>query len=94
MAVSVYRVPRRLYWVADRSRLVGHGDPEAAFLAFPPGEELSIEEARRFGLLDTVDTPVSAEKLRGEPLRNKLRGRPADKAATAVVEPTVVKERS
>lgn len=80
---SAYRVPARLYWVADRSRLVRHGDPEAAFLAFPAGAELSIEEARRFRLLDTVDTPVTPEKLRAEP-ENKRGARPADKAAGKV----------
>ena len=89
----MYRVPRRLYWVADRSRLVPHGHMEAAFLAFPAGMELSMEEARRFGLLDTVDTPVAAEKLRAEPARNKMRARPADKAAGAAVETTVLREK-
>lgn len=83
MGLAVYRVPRRLYWVADRSRLVSHGSPEAAFLAFPAGAELSLEEARRFRLLDTIDTPVTPEKMRGEP-ENKRGARPADKAAGRV----------
>lgn len=83
MGAAVFRVPRRLYWVADRSRLVPHGDPEAAFLAFPAGTELSDEEARRFGLL-TAD-----EKAR-VPAGNKLGARLADKAA---VKTTAAKEK-
>lgn len=96
MGVSVFRVPRRLYWVADRSRLVPHGDPEAAFLAFPAGAELSDVEARRYGFLDAVDAPVEAEKQHREITRNKMRGRPLDKAAVVeqtTTETTVVKEK-
>lgn len=82
MGVSVFKVPRRLYWTSDRSRLVPHGDAEAAFLAFPAGAELSLEEARRYRILDTLDTPVVAEKMVEEP-RNKMRGRPpGNKAAS------------
>jgi hypothetical protein len=83
MGISVFRVPRRLYWTADRGRLVQHGDVDAAFLAFPAGHELALEEARRFGLLDTVDTPVTAEKLAAEP-PNKMRGRAANKGVKPV----------
>lgn len=94
MGVSVYKVPRRLYWTADKSRLVPHGDVDAAFLAFPSGYELSLEEARRFRLLDTLDTPVVApvpEKMVAELPRNKMRGRPpANKATGAHVESTVI----
>lgn len=81
MGVSIFKVPRRLYWTADRSRLVEHDDVEAAFLAYPAGEEISLEEARRFGFLDT---PVTPEKAVAAP-ENKMRGaRPADKAAGKV----------
>jgi hypothetical protein len=84
MGVSIYKVPRRLYWTADRSRLVEHGDMEAAFLAYPAGEEISMEEARRFGFLDTLDTPVTPEKA-VDAAENKMRAaRPADKAAGKV----------
>jgi hypothetical protein len=98
MGLSIYRVPRRLYWTADRSRLVEHGDVEAAFLAYPAGESISLLEAQRNGLLDLVapSAPVVAEKLGAEPA-NKMRGRRADKASHViehnVVETTVVKEK-
>jgi hypothetical protein len=79
---QVFRVPHRLYWVADRSRLVRHGDPDAAFLAFTAGQELSDEEARRHGL-------VPVEEKSQPPTENKLGARPADKAA-----PRMVKEKT
>jgi hypothetical protein len=103
MGLSIYRVPRRLYWTADRSRLVEHGDVEAAFLAYPAGESISLLEAERNGLLALVDAPVTpaavgpvaVEKHR-EITRNKMRGRPEDKTAVVqqtVTETTVVKEK-
>lgn len=84
MGLSIYRVPRRLYWTADKDRLVEHGDVDARFLAFPAGHEMSLEEARRFRLLDRLDTPISAapaEKLGAAPL-NKARVQHVDKSAT------------
>lgn len=93
MGLAVHRVQKRLYWVADRSRLVGHGDPAAAFLAFPAGTDLSGEEARRFGLVEPVvdvepmgDTPT---KQRAKPL-DKAGVRPADKGIR--IENNVIKE--
>lgn len=80
MGVSVFRVPRRLYWTADKARLVEEGDPASAFLAFPVGYELTVEEARRFRLLDTIDTPVSAAVKMADPPRNKARTRGAHKS--------------
>lgn len=98
MGVAVFTVPRRLYWDKARIRLVEHGDPAAAFLAFPPGTELSLEEARRFRLLDLVDTPVtapapeSAVKMAAAP-ENKLGALDANKSGV-VAEPAVVEERA
>lgn len=72
-------VPERLYKTAD-GRLVRHNDPEAAFLAFPAGHELSDEEAQRWG----VTAFYAAVKARSAPIDNKMAARPADKGAVKV----------
>jgi hypothetical protein len=72
----MYRVPNRLYRTVD-GRLVGHNDPEAAFLAFPAGMELSDEEAQRFGLIPPEEKPE--EKKTPRPA-DKMAARPRDKA--------------
>lgn len=41
---------RRLWWNADKSRVVEDGSQEAAFLACAPGDELNDDEARALGL--------------------------------------------
>lgn len=46
------RVDRRLYLTADKKRVVGEGDPGAAFLYAAVGDELNDADARRYGLLD------------------------------------------
>lgn len=78
-----YRVPERIYRTKD-GRLVRHGDPEAAFLAFPEGEELSDEEAKRFGLLEFEKknrAPQPEEKQAAQP-EDKQAAKPEDKSAT------------
>lgn len=45
----MFKVTRRVYRTID-NRLVEHGDPEAAFLAYAVGDEVSDQEARRVGL--------------------------------------------
>jgi hypothetical protein len=78
---SMFRVPRRLYWTLDKDRLVEHDDPAAAYLAYPAGEELSPEEARRHGLLELDQPPADPEKGRAS-AEDKLRhARPSDKGA-------------
>lgn len=67
----MYKVAERVYRTVD-GRLVRHGDPAAAFLAYPAGAELSDEEARRSGLLEL------AEKSRRP--EDKMAGRPRDKS--------------
>ncbi len=79
----MYRVPERIYRTLT-GRLVRHGHPEAAFLAFPAGMELSDEEAGRTGVLTFATEAV----MRGEPL-NKARPRTTDKADGAPVSPAV-----
>lgn len=67
-----HRVRQRLYHTADKSRLVTESSPEAAFLAFPAGAEMSDEEAERFG--------VAAFEKSLRP-RDKMQ-RPVNKGAT------------
>ena len=45
-----YVADRRLYYTSDRQRVVGEGDPEAAFLMVGINGRIPIEDAKRFGL--------------------------------------------
>jgi hypothetical protein len=76
----MFKVPERLYRTTD-GRLVRHNDPEAAFLAFPAGAELSDEEARRYGVAGFF-----AEKARAAAPQNKLGARPSDKSKSTSKE--------
>lgn len=67
-----YTVPYRVYRTAD-GRLVGHNDPDAAFLAHTEGEQLSDDEAKRLGLL------AFEKKMRGD-VQDKQAEKPVDKA--------------
>ena len=42
----------RLYLTADKSRVVRHGDPRAAFLYASVGDEIPQSAADKFGLVD------------------------------------------
>ena len=70
-------VPERLYHDATKTRLLRHNDPEAAFLAFPAGAELSDEEAVRWGVVAFL---ASEEKSAPQPA-HKMAARPQDKSA-------------
>lgn len=63
-------VDRRVYRTVD-GRLVEEGDPEAAFLAYPAGEEVVDAEARRSGLTEFLAKAGV-----------KAKAKPADKAVT------------
>lgn len=80
-----FKIPERLYKTTD-GRLVRHGDPEAAFLAFPAGHELSEEEAQRWG----VTAFYAAVKARSAPVENKMATAPSNKSAPRV-DPGAVK---
>jgi hypothetical protein len=41
----------RLWLTADRERVVPDGHPDAAFLFTTPGQQITREEAERYGLL-------------------------------------------
>lgn len=51
--MSAYRVPEHIWRTRD-NRLVLTGDPDAAFLAYARGDEMSEDEARRLGIVDAV----------------------------------------
>lgn len=66
--MGAYRVPEHV-WRTEDGRLVLTGDPDAAFLAYARGDELSEEEAHRRGIIAAVDgkpardgTPKKAAK--------------------------------
>lgn len=70
----MYKVPRHI-WRTQDGRLVQHGDIEAAFLAYPAGEEMTERDAEAKGVLAVYGK--SADKP-----ADKAVAKPADKAAT------------
>lgn len=76
-----FKVPERLYHDASKSRLLKHGDPDAAFLAVNAGTELSDEEAKRLGVIAFYAT----EKARSAPVQDKMATRPADKGGATLL---------
>jgi hypothetical protein len=69
----MYKVPRHIWRTTD-GELVPHGHPDAAFLAYAAGDELSDTEAQARGLLT-----VYPEKARRKPA-DKAMPKPADKS--------------
>jgi hypothetical protein len=51
--MAAYRVPEHV-WRTKDGRLVLTGDPDAAFLAYARGDEMSEGEAHRLGVIDAV----------------------------------------
>ena len=72
------KIESHKWWNADKTELVETGSPDAAFLAFAAGDQITDDEARRVGLLTANPAPKpSAPPPEPEP---KLRsGRPANK---------------
>lgn len=64
-------VDRKLWLTADKERVVEDGDPAGAFLFATPGDEVSDEDAKRYGL-----------KAKGKPA-DKQAPAPADKQRQA-----------
>ena len=56
-------VKGRWYWTDNREELVPEGDERAAFLAFPDGEEVGDEEARRTGLVAKMQRPALDKQM-------------------------------
>jgi hypothetical protein len=60
--MAAYRVPEHVWRTRD-GRLVLTGHPDAAILAYPRGDEMSEDEARRLGIVAAVaGTPVREVK--------------------------------
>lgn len=85
VTATKYRATERLYFNADRSKVVQEGDPEAASLFTTPGKEISAEDAERFGLIpakaakaDKAEAPET--KAEDEPAENKAKAAPENKA--------------
>lgn len=55
--MAVYKVPRHVWRTVD-DRLVLDGHPEAAFLAYPRGTEMTDGEALSSGVLAAVQGPT------------------------------------
>lgn len=75
MAIEIVRhqppVPRvrmdeRLWYTADKERVVPEGDPEAAFLFCTPGKEVPLAEAQRLGLATKSKGKTKEEELEEE----------------------------
>lgn len=47
-------VDRKLWLTADRERVVEDGDPDSAFLFATPGDEITEDVAKRYGLKQTA----------------------------------------
>lgn len=62
------KAPRRLYYDADR-KLVEEGDPKAATLAYPEGDEMSAEDAKALGSSEVkqVKEPPENKQVRAAP---------------------------
>jgi hypothetical protein len=78
----MYKVPRHIWRTTD-GRLVPHGHADAAFLAYPAGEELSDHDAKAKGVLAVYpdEKKTTAKKAVAKPA-DKAMAKPADKAAT------------
>lgn len=46
----MHTADRKLWLTADREQVVEDGDPDAAFLFASPGDEVSDEDAKRYGV--------------------------------------------
>lgn len=78
-----YHSTERLYLDATRTRVVKHGDPDAAYLLVCAGGVLDYEKARRYGLVE--DAPVSpataAESKEAPPAEDARAPEPVTKPA-------------
>lgn len=52
---KVLRLTKRLYLNGDRTKVVEHGDPDAAFLLGAGGALISEQDAKRLGVKDTEE---------------------------------------
>lgn len=60
---------RKLWLTADKETVVEDGDPKAAFLLASPGDELSDDDVKRYGI--KVKQAAPAEDKQAEPAEDK-----------------------
>jgi len=71
-------IQQKLWLTADQDELVPDGDERSAFLFASPGDQVPVEKAEKFGL---VDGALKAGKAKA----NKMADPPANKGAGGVV---------
>ena len=54
----------RWYWTNNKEELVPEGDERAAFLAYPDGDEVGDDEARKLGLAAKMRRATSDKQLK------------------------------
>lgn len=69
----MFTADRRLYLTADRQRLVEEGDPLGATLYVAAGDEMSDEDAIRFGLVADAPAPAPEPEPAPEPAPRRAR---------------------
>lgn len=84
-----FKTDKRLWLNADKSRIVEDGDPDAAFLAYGPGQMVSDEDIERYGLEAPAEVEAEAEsggdegdaatKAEAKPRATKAQTKPAAK---------------
>lgn len=79
----MFRVDSHI-WKTSDGRLVEHGDPDAAFLAFAAGQEVPDDIARRSGLVAFRARAKPADKAMGKPA-DKAVSKPTDKSGGVTV---------
>ena len=82
--MAMYTASVKLWLTEDRKRVVEDGDPEMAHLFLPAGHQIPEEEARKFGLAQSVKTekaaPPADDKAAAKP-KDKSVKKPSDKGA-------------
>ena len=69
----------RLWLADDGVTVVPDGDPRAATLLIAPGQAMSDDDARRYGLLSPAKAAPKPNKAEAGPAQNKAEGPKATK---------------
>lgn len=67
----MFTATERLYYTSDRTKIVRHGDVDAAFLFLPVGGETSDAEAQALGLHNLDEARIPTEAKAVAPADNK-----------------------
>lgn len=63
--MALFKVDRRVWLNADRTKVLEDGHPDAAFLLYPAGAEVPMPDAIKHGLAKAADKP--ADKMMSAP---------------------------